>query len=86
MKLWQRLFTEHPASVDESYFQHMLNAAAFGTRMVWGGLVCFVHALIPGIGSTTASDMICQLHERMVTNRRRVAETQAPAAETRRAA
>jgi Family of unknown function (DUF6356) len=85
MSIWRRLFTDHPASVNESYLQHMTSASAFGVRMVWGGLVCFVHAIIPAIGSTTASDMICKLHDRMVTNRRRLSPGER-AFETRRAA
>ncbi len=85
MTIWQRLITEHPASVNESYWQHLANAAGFGFRMIWGGLVCLVHALIPGVCCTKASEMIGELHDRMVTNRRRLAEP-SELVETRRAA
>ena len=54
--------------------------------MIWGGIICLVHALIPGVCATRGSDMICELHERMVTNRRRLAESRAIPMETRRAA
>lgn len=74
MTIWQRLFTEHPASVNETYFQHFANSARFGLRMIGGGLVCFVHALLPGVFCTKASSTIRDLHESMVTNRRRPAE------------
>lgn len=86
MNVLQRLFTAHPASVNENYWQHLVAAAGFGFRMVWGGIVCLVHAVIPGVCSTKGSDMICELHERMVTNRRRIGESQDFAMETRRAA
>ncbi len=86
MSACNRLFTDHPASVNESYFEHLASATGFGFRMIWGGIVCLVHALIPGVCSTRGSDMICELHERMVTNRRRPAESRPVPMETRRAA
>lgn len=86
MNAWQRLFTEHPASVNENYWQHLANAASFGFRMIWGGIVCLVHALVPGVCCTRASEMIGELHERMVTNRRRLATGAGRAMEPRRAA
>ena len=82
----KRLFLDHPATVNETYGQHFASAMGFGLRMIWGGLVCFVHALIPGICCTKASEMIGDLHDRMITNRRRLAERQQAAMPTRRAA
>ncbi len=75
-----------PATVNETYGQHFVAAAGFGFRMIWGGIVCLVHALIPGAFCTKGSDMICELHERMVTNRRRLAEARADTLATRKAA
>ena len=86
MGTWNRLFTEHPASVDETYGQHFTAAMGFGLRMIWGGLVCMVHAIVPGAFCTKGSDTICELHERMVTNRRRKAEARGPLPESRKAA
>jgi hypothetical protein len=86
MTTWNRLFTDHPASVDESYWQHFAAAMGFGLRMIWGGLVCLVHAVVPGAFATAGSDMICELHERMVVNRRRKAEMRALLMRTRKAA
>jgi len=71
MNVWRRLFTDHPATVNETYFQHFASAMRFGFRMIWGGMVCLVHALIPGVCCTTASEMIGELHDRMIVNRRR---------------
>jgi len=34
------LFTDHPASVNETYLQHMGMAFSFGSRMVIAGLAC----------------------------------------------
>jgi hypothetical protein len=64
-----RLFTQHPASVGESYLQHLRAAATFGIRMLAGGLACLVHALLPFLFERTASHCIDQLHQRMVVNR-----------------
>jgi hypothetical protein len=86
MNVLRRLFTEHPATVGETYGQHFASAVGFGFRMIWGGLICLVHALIPGAFCTKGSDMICELHERMVTNRRRLAESRAQPMESRKAA
>lgn len=74
-----RLFTEHPASVDETYGEHMAMAASFGWRMLLGSLVCFVHALLPFLFVKTGSTIITELHDRMVTNR--VRSGRAPASE-----
>jgi len=85
MNVWGRLFTDHPATVNESYFQHLASATRFGFRMIWGGIVCLVHALIPGVYCTKASEMIGELHDRMIVNRRRLEPTDLPI-EKRRAA
>lgn len=85
MSIWRRLFTDHPASVNESYFQHFANSASFGLRMIGGGVACFVHALLPGVFCTKASSTICELHERMVVNRSRLSEKQIAAGQPRAA-
>ena len=86
MTVWNRLFRDHPATVDETYGQHFMAAAGFGFRMIWGGIVCLVHAVIPGMYCTKASEIINELHDRMVTNRRRLAESREMPMETRKAA
>ena len=86
MSAFKRLFTDHPESVNETYWQHLVAATGFGFRMIGGGIVCLVHALIPGAFCTKGSDLICELHERMVTNRRRQADSRALRMETRKAA
>ena len=66
-----RVFTDHPASVNETYAQHLHSATSFGVRMVVAGLACLVHGLLPFLFTTTGSDAIRELHERMVANRAR---------------
>ena len=65
------LFTAHPASVDETYAEHLSVAFSFGTRMVAAGLACLVHGLLPFLFVRTGSRAIEELNERMVINRRR---------------
>lgn len=86
MRIWHRLFTDHPATVDETYGQHFRAALGFSLRMIGGGLACLVHAFVPGAFKSTGSDLIRELHERMVTSRRRIAEPRAVPVGTRKAA
>ncbi len=65
------LFTAHPASVDETYTEHMGVAFGFASRMFLASLACLVHAILPFLFVTTGSAAIVVLHERMVANRRR---------------
>lgn len=63
-----KLFTEHPASVDETYFGHMAFAAWFASRLFIAGGAALVHALLPFMFETTASRIVRELYER--TSRR----------------
>ena len=65
------VFTEHPASVGESYLRHMRTGVGFGVRMMLAGLACLVHAVFPFLFVATGSRCIEQLHECMVLHRRR---------------
>ncbi len=62
-------FTDHPASVNETYLQHMGMAFGFGGRMLLGSLACFVHGVFPWLCLTRGSDTIRALHHRMVSHR-----------------
>lgn len=64
-----RAFTEHPASVGESYRQHLAHASGFGIRMVMGGFACILHGLLPFLFVKTGSKQIETLHGKMVVNR-----------------
>lgn len=65
------LFTAHPASVDETYAEHLGVAFGFALRMFLGSLACLVHAFLPFLFLKTGSETISELHERMVAHRRR---------------
>lgn len=66
----QRLFTEHPASVGETYWGHLLRASWFGGKLLLAAGACFIHALCPFLFVKTGSQTITQLHTAMVTHRR----------------
>jgi len=66
MKHW---FTSHPASVGESYWQHLRKASGFGTTLLLTGLACLFHGLLPFLFKDTGSRNITLLHEKMVTHR-----------------
>lgn len=64
-------FTEHPASVGETYGEHFGTALYFAGRMIVAGLACVVHAILPFVFTRTASRTIAELYVRMVSNRLR---------------
>ncbi len=76
----KRAFTDHPASVGETYFQHMGMALGFGGRMVFAGLACLMHAFFPFLFKCTGRKCIETLHDRMVVNRDRRQCAEAPLA------
>jgi len=68
-KTISKLFLDHPASVGESYFQHLLMASAFSIRMMIGGIASFLHGIFPFLCIKTGSGIIIDLHDQMVANR-----------------
>ena len=65
------LFTAHPASVDETYWEHLGVALSFAWTLLAASLACLIHAVFPFLFVATGSSMIAGLNERMVTGRRR---------------
>ena len=63
-------FTAHPASVGETYAQHLRFALAFGVRMSLGGLAAAVHAVFPFLFVTTGSRALQDLNAMLETNAR----------------
>jgi hypothetical protein len=64
----KRLFTEHPESVGESYFEHMAVALSFAGPLLKAGCAALGHAFLPFLCTTTASSTVKRLYARM-TNR-----------------
>jgi Family of unknown function (DUF6356) len=71
MTALSKIFTSHPRSVGESYWEHMGSAASFGLRMVAAGFACLLHGIFPFLFVTTGSQTVRHLHDRMITHRSR---------------
>ena len=53
----------HLGDAGESYFQHLRFATKVGAVAIGGGLACIVHALVPGLCTTTGSRAIARLNQ-----------------------
>jgi hypothetical protein len=58
-------FTAHPATVSETYTEHLRFASATGFWMILGGLACVLHGLFPFTCTTVGSRTIRRLHDRL---------------------
>jgi len=65
----KRLFTDHPATVGETYGEHFAAASYFARKLLVAAGACAVHAVFPFLFEKTASGIIRGLHERMVVSR-----------------
>lgn len=61
----KRLFTDHPAMVGETYPQHMRTALSFAGPLAKATAAALVHAFLPFLCTTSASDTVKRLHTRM---------------------
>ena len=62
-------FTDHPATVGETYGEHFVSAMGFTATMIKATFCCGVHAIFPFLFEKTGSNCIRELHDRMVANR-----------------
>ena len=67
----KKLFTSHPNSVGESYFEHLWTASCFSTSLLIASLACLVHGLFPFFFTQTGSRRITTLYEQMVKFRQK---------------
>jgi hypothetical protein len=63
-------FTTHPASVSETYGEHLRFASTTGFWMVIGGVACILHGLLPFTFTTTGSRIIRRLYDRVSSGHR----------------
>jgi hypothetical protein len=68
-------FIEHPASIGESYGQHLCHALGFSIRMGVAALAVAVHAIFPFLFTRTGSAVLSSLYDDMVTHRARFSVT-----------
>ena len=68
-----RVFLEHPRSVEEGYFEHMGMAFSFGGRMILCGFAALIHGLVPALFTNTASAKVEELYDFLCRHRNRKA-------------
>jgi len=69
MKHLTRLFTEHPASVGESYTGHMRSALRYAGLLTCCAVAAAVHSVLPFLFQSTASDLLFKIHAEMSARR-----------------
>ena len=60
-----RVFLDHPASVEESYFEHLMFAGRFAGTLFLAAMAALVHALIPSLFDKTASNLIRRMYAKI---------------------
>lgn len=65
VNLLDRWFLSHPASINETYFQHMRFAFGFAFWLIVAGLAAVTHAIVPALCETTASRILRKLTDAM---------------------
>lgn len=60
----ERLFLDHPRSVDELYLGHAAFAFTFSRKLFLAACAALVHAILPFAFEKTASAMVAELYER----------------------
>jgi hypothetical protein len=78
----QRIFLDHPERVGESYFEHMLFAFKFSSRLFKAGAAALLHAFVPALCETTASQAIIDMHQEIVARRAEMAKSASASAAT----
>ena len=60
-----KIFTDHPSSVNETYFEHMFIALGFSFRLVYASFAALVHSIFPFLFKKTASNTIKELYDKI---------------------
>lgn len=60
-----KVFLDHPASVEEDYFEHMAFAGRFAGTLFLAAGAALVHAIIPCLFEKTASNLIRKMYARI---------------------
>jgi len=63
--MFHTVFTDHPGTLGESYFQHQRAAFSYAATLLAASLAALVHGLVPCLFKTTASRTVARLHANM---------------------
>lgn len=64
-----KFFTDHPASIGETYGEHFRQALSFSATLFAASLACLIHAILPCCFKDTGSGAVRKLHEAMLRTR-----------------
>lgn len=62
----KNIFTDHPHSIGETYWQHLCYAWLTGLKMIFAGVLCIIHAIFPFLFPTAASSILLKMTEDFV--------------------
>ncbi len=65
------IFTKHPNSVGENYFQHLFKALGYFFYLLFTSFFIFIHAFLPFLFKTKASDRINKLDSILQSRKQR---------------
>ncbi len=57
-----KVFLDHPRSVDETYLEHAVFAGKFSLKLFGAAFCALIHAFIPAAFDKTASRMIAEMY------------------------
>ena len=76
----RKFFTDHPASVGETYGEHFRVAAGFAGTLAVAAAAAAVHAVVPALCQTTASRRIREMNSRLGVGARAASDASTRAA------
>ena len=62
--MFAKVFLDHPAKVEETYFEHARFAGSFSLKLFAAAGAALVHAIIPCLFEKTASRMIADMYDK----------------------
>jgi hypothetical protein len=60
-----RLFFEHPRTLEMTWAGHGAGAVKVGFQLIGAGLAALIHAVVPGIFGETASNTVIKIHDQI---------------------
>jgi hypothetical protein len=63
----KHIFLDHPSSVGETYGEHFKVAMGFSGHLLRAACAAALHAFVPALCKTTASQTIAQLNDKITT-------------------
>lgn len=59
------IFTRHPKSNNQTYFEHFNRSIYFSLKMFYGSVALLIHSFFPFVCEKTGSNIVCSLKEEM---------------------